>query len=406
MSQQQRTDHSKEVKTFLTEKRITKIFNEIDVEQKGYLTIDDLMNYRHRIKPAETGKVERIEPTRKLRRQMAKELMAEMNIETRISQRKFMYFLYQKELQLLRMFHDLDAQQTGRLTSADIRLSLQRAGVTVSEEDIEAFVLHVDLDEDGLIDFQELLEFCLFLPKNITTLREIYSYYLNIVHQNDTMDFMVVPTSTNVKLKSDSSQEKSVLSSRKGVTMLYLLAGAIAGAVSRTATAPLDRIRVLLQVQTACASTTSTLRHRVRNFLHGFWQIYADGGVTAFWRGNGVNVVKIIPESATRFYVYESVKAYLKESSGSTSGVVTMQERMIAGGVAGFASQCLIYPLETIKTRMMAEMSSAALQYSAEKKISKEAVERRRVSAIKTAKTIIEKNGYRAFFRGIGTSLI
>jgi hypothetical protein len=55
---------------------------------------------------------------------------------------------------------------------------------------------------------------------------------------------------------------------------------------------------------------------------------------------------------------------------------------------------------------MMAEMSSAALQYSAEKKISKEAVERRRVSAIKTAKTIIEKNGYRAFFRGIGTSLI
>jgi solute carrier family 25 (mitochondrial phosphate transporter), member 23/24/25/41 len=274
--------------------------------------------------------------------------------------------------------------------------------LAVSSEELEAFIFHIDTDEDGRIDFKEWCEFLLFSPKRLATMREIYSFYLNIIHHSDTLDLLMLPT----KKKKDT-----------GVTFKYLIAGAIAGAVSRTCTAPLDRLRVLLQVQTRTV-VEATFIQRCQLILHSVKQIYMDGGIKSFWRGNGVNVIKIIPESATRFYVYESVKKYLvsqksvysdKSSNGQVyfkSNEIGTKERMIAGGIAGFMSQCLIYPLETIKTRMMAEMSTEAVQYTKDHKFDKKMVKRKRVSAVSVARAIIEQGGFRAFFRGIGTSLV
>ena len=35
-------------------------------------------------------------------------------------------------------------------------------------------------------------------------------------------------------------------------------------------------------------------------------RIYAEGGVLAFWTGNGLSVTKILPESAIKFMAYET----------------------------------------------------------------------------------------------------
>jgi len=74
-----------------------------------------------------------------------------------------------------------------------------------------------------------------------------------------------------------------------------------------------------------------------------------EGGPLSLWRGNGVNVIKIAPESALKFMAYEQGKRLIK---GNSNRELRIEERFIAGSIAGAFSQSVIYPLEVIKTRL------------------------------------------------------
>lgn len=74
-----------------------------------------------------------------------------------------------------------------------------------------------------------------------------------------------------------------------------------------------------------------------------------EGGVKSLWRGNGINVLKIAPESAIKFAAYEKVKRLIR---GSEKRQMTIYERFLAGACAGGVSQTIIYPLEVLKTRL------------------------------------------------------
>jgi solute carrier family 25 (mitochondrial phosphate transporter), member 23/24/25/41 len=119
-----------------------------------------------------------------------------------------------------------------------------------------------------------------------------------------------------------------------GMWWRHLVAGGVAGAVSRTATAPLDRLKVFLQVHGL--NRFGSLSACVRHMLH-------EGGVRSLWRGNGINVMKIAPESAIKFMAYEQLKQYIRGQSERDLGIY---ERFVAGSVAGCMSQTVIYPLE------------------------------------------------------------
>lgn len=118
---------------------------------------------------------------------------------------------------------------------------------------------------------------------------------------------------------------------KSGYVWRQLLAGAMAGSVSRTGTAPLDRLKVFRQVRPgqdhtvvsgACALVRSCC---LTQRLHLVWQVHGssdfkgsvlssfqamlkEGGVWSLWRGNGINVLKIAPETAIKFTAYEQVE--------------------------------------------------------------------------------------------------
>ncbi|KAG7313169.1 hypothetical protein JYU34_000262, partial [Plutella xylostella] len=119
----------------------------------------------------------------------------------------------------------------------------------------------------------------------------------------------------------------------------HLLAGGIAGAFSRTCTAPLDRLKVFLQVNPTRENMGSCLARMI-----------SEGGITGLWRGNGINVIKIAPESAIKFAAYEQIKRLILGERQNQP--LQLYERFIAGATAGGFSQTVIYPLEVLKTRL------------------------------------------------------
>ncbi|KFM73996.1 Calcium-binding mitochondrial carrier protein SCaMC-2-A, partial [Stegodyphus mimosarum] len=160
-----------------------------------------------------------------------------------------------------------------------------------------------------------------------------------------------------------------------GMWWRHLVAGGLAGAVSRTCTAPLDRIKVFLQVSGAeFGSISACLRHMLR-----------EGGVSSLWRGNGINVLKIAPESALKFMAYEQAKRLIRGDSERELGIY---ERFAAGSLAGGISQTVIYPLEVLKTRL-------ALRKTGQYKSIWDA----------TCK-IYRKEGLRSFYRGYVPNLL
>lgn len=80
-----------------------------------------------------------------------------------------------------------------------------------------------------------------------------------------------------------------------------------------------------------------------------FNQILDEGGVRGLWRGNGINIIKIVPESAIKFTTYEKVKRLIK---GDSEEDLNIYERICAGASAGAFSQTVIYPLDVMKTRL------------------------------------------------------
>ncbi|XP_060053006.1 mitochondrial carrier protein SCaMC-3L-like [Erinaceus europaeus] len=127
----------------------------------------------------------------------------------------------------------------------------------------------------------------------------------------------------------------------RGALWQFLLCGSMAmSPVSHTGTAPLDRAKVFMQVY-------SSKKHLL-NLQGGLRSLVQEGGLRSLWRGNGINVIKIAPEYAVKFSVFEKVKDSLCVEPTAPS----MEEHLLASSLAVATSQSLINPLEVLKTRL------------------------------------------------------
>jgi solute carrier family 25 phosphate transporter 23/24/25/41 len=123
-------------------------------------------------------------------------------------------------------------------------------------------------------------------------------------------------------------------------------AGGAAGAMARTATAPLDRIKLLFQVQAVpSAGTSATAYTGVGQAAAKIWR---EEGAAAFWKGNGTNIVRIFPYSAGQLMANDQYKRAL----ASPEGELTVPRRLAAGACAGMTATALTHPLDTVRLRL------------------------------------------------------
>tara|TARA_Y100000816_G_C26004500_1_gene524948 strand:- start:13 stop:837 length:825 start_codon:yes stop_codon:yes gene_type:complete len=110
-----------------------------------------------------------------------------------------------------------------------------------------------------------------------------------------------------------------------------LLAGGLAGALSRTCVAPLELYKIQSQA----------------NYIpDASWrQVIKKEGIRYLWKGNFTNCVRIAPQIAVNFTTFEYVKSNLEIENKDI-------KNLMAGATAGSVSMTAIYPLETIRTRL------------------------------------------------------
>ncbi|OBA21955.1 mitochondrial carrier [Metschnikowia bicuspidata var. bicuspidata NRRL YB-4993] len=125
-----------------------------------------------------------------------------------------------------------------------------------------------------------------------------------------------------------------------------LIAGGVAGAVSRTLVLPFERAKILLQLQGPEAQKA------YRGMFPTIWKMYKDEGWRGWFRGNTLNCVRIVPYSAVQFAVFEKCKLLLLGYKHEDRRQLTDLDRLLAGSVGGISSVLATYPLDLVRARI------------------------------------------------------
>ena len=211
-----------------------------------------------------------------------------------------------------------------------IKNSMFRKNLSFQNE----FMIKID-EARYLIDSKD------FTPKiSVGKVGEILSHFEDIETSHLTQFADQVYTQQNYIQTPKKSKQKLLSKCDK----YHLASGALAGALSRTFTAPLDRLKTIYQ--------SAYVKGDTPNLVLGFKELYKIDGVVGLFKGNFVNVLKATPDAMIKFYVYEKVKKYFLKNDNSKN--LKKEKLFIAGAISGICSNSFIFPLDVIKTRICA----------------------------------------------------
>lgn len=131
-----------------------------------------------------------------------------------------------------------------------------------------------------------------------------------------------------------------------------LIAGGIAGAISRTVVSPFERAKILLQLQGPEA------QRAYKGMFPTIWKMYKDEGWRGWYRGNMLNCIRIVPYSAVQFAVFEKCKHLLMLLKLPDAMQLSDTDRLIAGSMGGAASVMFTYPLDLVRARITIQTAS------------------------------------------------
>jgi hypothetical protein len=137
---------------------------------------------------------------------------------------------------------------------------------------------------------------------------------------------------------------------------MELLCGGTATVVSKSALAPFERIKVIMQTQTM--RTRDPFLIPYRNVLRSMSDIARTNGLRSLWRGNAANVLRNVPHAALTFTIYDIFKNALMPQGESNYGWFSAITReCLAGGLCGATTLAITYPLDLARTRLMADIN-------------------------------------------------
>eukprot|EP01111_Echinosteliopsis_oligospora_P004549 TRINITY_DN1754_c0_g2_i2.p2 TRINITY_DN1754_c0_g2~~TRINITY_DN1754_c0_g2_i2.p2 ORF type:complete len:426 (+),score=104.27 TRINITY_DN1754_c0_g2_i2:1351-2628(+) len=269
---------------------------------------------------------------------------------------------------LRNVFDSLDVNKDGSLDFHELQRGFKAAGLNYNDDQVHKMIESIDANKNHQIEFDEFYQFASGRTggdHNITNISEYWLQYSNKPIIHDT------PSAWRT-----------------------LVAGGMAGAVSRTCTSPLERLKILNQVR--------GLQTIGQNEYKGVWSSLVNmariEGFRGFFKGNGTNVIRIAPYSAIQFMSYEKYKRLFMDMNAensrqkgniSYSGHLSAVQNLVAGGLAGVTSLLCTYPLDLVRSRLT--IQTTASKYT---------------GITDTFKTVVAEEGARGLYKGMFTSIL
>lgn len=201
-----------------------------------------------------------------------------------------------------------------------------------------------------------------------------------------------------------------------------VVAGIFAGIFSRTVTAPIERVKLLVQLQGTLdkggeGSSLQAGSKELHTTKMNAWQcakhIYQSEGILSFWRGNLPSVIRVSGTAAINFtmmnyYKQVAVRPFLLNNrfvSSSFGGRPFSEEQLerrrknvtslVAGGMAGGTATTVLYPVEFLRTRLAADLARGEKTGNYKFKGMRHAF-----------MTILRSDGPMGFYQGYGIALL
>merc|ERR1719408_1009741 len=146
--------------------------------------------------------------------------------------------------------------------------------------------------------------------------------------------------------------------------IIDFLAGGVSGAIAKTCTAPIERVKLIIQTQDANPRIMSGEIPRYTGIVNCFTRVGSEQGIAAFWRGNFVNIMRYFPTQAFNFAFKDTIKAIFPKYKPTENFLAFFAVNMASGGLAGALSLCIVYPLDYARTRLASDVGSGQRAFS------------------------------------------
>jgi len=172
--------------------------------------------------------------------------------------------------------------------------------------------------------------------------------------------------------------------------LISLAAGGVSGAVSKTITAPLEKVKLAIQNQDSNPRVLSGEMKRYTGMGDCFKRHVSELGATSLWRGNVANCVRYVPTAAFNLMFKDTLKAIFPKVNKDKDFAKFAAVQVASGSLAGGLTNTLVYPLIYVRTVLGADLG-VVKQYNSMADC-----------LMKTAKT----GGVLSLYNGIGPSTV
>lgn len=135
--------------------------------------------------------------------------------------------------------------------------------------------------------------------------------------------------------------------------------GGFTGAITKTATAPIERVKLLIQTQDANPLIRSGEVPRYTGIGNCFTRVMADQGFSAFWRGNGANVIRYFPQQAFNLSFKDTIKKFFPKYNPKENFMGFFAVNLASAGLGAAGSLTICYPLDFARTRLASDVGGA-----------------------------------------------